>query len=470
MRVFQAHSPRLADAKLRIRGNAAGAPGHRTQRPPSSQIAAADRLWRPPDADILVATINGETPGQGMSARVDSREAWIIAGAALAILTITFGSPYIVTVALKPIAAEMGGQRAVPSAANALAWLGTGVGGLAMGLIADRVGVRWTVVWGALMVCAGLALSSAGGATQLWIGHGVLVGLIGCGGINAPLYVYVTQWFERRRGTALALIASGQYLSGAIWPPLLERAIAAWGWRQTMLGFGVLVACLVVPLALVFLRRPPQPELGAAGAVGQTPARLGPLSPGVTFWLLAAASFLCCVPMAMPQTHLIAFCGDLGFVAGRGALMLSVLLVCAFMSRQFWGWLSDRIGGLMTLLLCSMAQAAAMAGFLFARDEASLFVVSAAFGLGFAGLIPAYVLTARQLFPARDARWRMPMLLLTGTSGMAFGSWSAGAMYDAFGFYAPAFATGLASNLVNLAILATLVTLMLRAQTKRLPA
>jgi MFS family permease len=163
--------------------------------------------------------------------------------------------------------------------------------------------------------------------------------------------------------------------------------------------------------------------------------------------------------MAMPTAHLIALCGDLGLQANTGALMLSVLLSCAFISRQFWGWLSDRIGGLMTLLLGSLAQATAIIAFVFTQDEAGLFAVAAVFGLGFSGLIPAYILTARQLFPAHQASWRMPALLLTGMSGMAAGSWLAGMIYDYAGFYAPAFATGFAFNLANLLIIGNLVLL-----------
>ena len=181
------------------------------------------------------------------------------------------------------------------------------------------------------------------------------------------------------------------------------------------------------------------------------------LRPNTAFALLAVGSFLCCVPMAMPAAHLIALCGDLGMSATRGALMLSVLLSFAFVSRQFWGWLSDRIGGLPTLVLGSVAQGAAVVGFIFTQDEAGLFAVAAAFGLGFAGLIPAYILTARQLFPASEASWRVPTLLLTGMSGMAAGSWLAGVIYDYAGFYAPAFATGLAFNLANLVIVGGLL-------------
>jgi MFS family permease len=182
--------------------------------------------------------------------------------------------------------------------------------------------------------------------------------------------------------------------------------------------------------------------------------------------MLAAASFLCCIPMSIPAAHLIAYCGDIGLTAAKGAAMVSVLLVTAFFSRQLWGWLSDRIGGLKTLLVGSAAQATAMTGFLLTQDEAGLFAVAAVFGLGFSGLVPAYVLTIRQLFPAREAGWRIPALLLTAMTGMATGSWIAGVIYDYAGYYAPAFATGIGANLLHLCIAATLVLLWRRTQPR----
>ena len=398
--------------------------------------------------------------GLELEDRIDSREAWLITVASTIIASIALGAPYIVIVALKSVATDLGGYRSVPSAAASLAMLGTGIGGLGMGWLAERAGVRCVVIFGALMVCAGLALSSGGEVWQLYVGHGLLVGLLGNAAIHAPLYVYVTRWFERRRGTALALIASGQYMAGACWPPLFERAVAAYGWRATMAAFGLVVATLVVPLAVLFLRPPPEAPKATGLAQSEQRARkvLGQ-QPNVVFAMLAGAAFLCCVPMSMPSSHLIALCGDLGVAPTRGAAMLTVLLACAFISRQLWGWISDRIGGLTTLLVGSLAQAAAMTGFIVTQDEMGLLVVAAAFGLGFSGLIPAYILTARQLFPAHEASWRIPTLLLTGMSGMAAGSWLAGVLYDYFGFYAPAFATGLAFNLVNAAIVAALLLL-----------
>jgi len=406
--------------------------------------------------------------------RIDSREAWRITIAATIIAAVALGAPYIVIVALKPVAADFGGFRSVPSAAASLAMLGTGVGGLLMSWLAERVGVRSVVVIGGLMVCAGLVLSSlaapGGEVWRLYAGHGLLVGLIGNAGIHAPLYVYVTRWFERRRGTALALIASGQYVAGAGWPPLFERAIAAYGWRQTMVGFGVLVAVLVVALAAAFLR--PPPEARSAEAHTRTDGERGKvlgLRPNAAFALLAGAAFLCCVPMAMPSSHLIALCGDAGLGPAKGAAMLTVLLTCAFVSRQIWGWISDRIGGLMTVLVGSLAQATAITGFVATQDEMGLLAVAAAFGLGFSGLIPAYMLTARQLFAASEASWRIPTLILTGMSGMAAGSWLAGALYDYFGFYAPAFAAGIGFNLANLGIIAGLLLRRRQSQPRFAP-
>jgi len=402
-----------------------------------------------------------------VGSKIDSREAWVVTVAALAIASACLGAPLVSSVALKHMAADLGGYRSIPSAALSLAMLGTGIGGLAMGLLAERFGVRPIVMFGATMVCVGLMLSASGEVWQLYLGHGIFIGLLGNAAIHAPLYVYVARWFELRRGTAVALIASGQYVAGAVWPPVFERVVAIYGWRQCMIGFGIFVVAFVLPLAALFLRRPPElaeskPGIGGMASDGTV---LG-LPPNLVFGLLAVASFLCCVPMSIPAAHLIAYCGDIGVTAAKGAAMVSVLLVTAFFSRQLWGWISDRIGGLKTLLVGSAAQVTAMTGFLLTQDEAGLFAVAAAFGLGFSGLVPAYILTIRQLFPAREASWRIPALLLMAMSGMAAGSWSAGVIYDYAGYYAPAFATGIGSNLLHLGIAATLVVLWRRVSVR----
>jgi MFS family permease len=395
---------------------------------------------------------------EDMAASIETRASWTVAFAALAILSVAYGAPLVVVVALRPIAetfaaAEAGPVRSVPALASSLTYLGVGVGGVLMGWLAGRVGTRPVATAGGLMVGAGLALSAGGAEWQLVLGHGLLVGLLGIGALYGPLMTYVSMWFDRRRGTALALVSSGLYVAGAVWPTVFERSIAAFGWRPTMLAFGLFASAAIAPLAALVLR--PPPTLPAPGARGVGPAAGGPvlgLRPGVAHTLLAAASFLCCVPMAMPAAHLVAHCGDLGISARHGAAMLSVLLVAAFASRQLWGWVSDRIGGVNTVLAGSACQTAGMALFLATQDEAGLFAVSAAFGLGFGGIVPAYVLAVRELFPAAEASWRVPALLFMTMSGMATGSWLAGALYDRLGSYAPAFAAGIAANLLNLAV------------------
>ncbi|MGN6750524.1 MAG: MFS transporter, partial [Xanthobacteraceae bacterium] len=173
------------------------------------------------------------------SSTIETRESWIVASVALLVMMMAFGAAWIIAVALKDIASELGGTRSVPALASSLAWLGQGAGGILMGRLADRVGTRWTVISGTLMIGVGLSISTIGTPWALWIGHGLFMGLIGLGGINAPMYIYVSRWFDRRRGSALALISSGSYLAGALWPPLFERAIAGFGWRQTMLCYAV---------------------------------------------------------------------------------------------------------------------------------------------------------------------------------------------------------------------------------------
>jgi MFS family permease len=390
---------------------------------------------------------------------IESRGSWIVALTALGIYSVSFGAPVITVVALKTIATDLGSPRSVPALSFSLAWFGAAVGGVGLGWLADRIGIRWVVVGGAFSIAAGLILSSLGNATALLVGHGVFIGLLGNGGINAPVYVYVSRWFDKRRGSAIALISSGMYLAGVIWPTPFERAIAAIGWRHTMLVYAVFAVVAILPAAIIMFR--PAPEEASAGVAASEPvhrARVLGWPPRAVQALLCFAGFLCCIPMAMPQGHLVAFCSDLGIPAAHGAAMLSVLLACAAVSRQFWGFLADRFGGLRTVLAGSVCQIVAMTGFLLTQDEAGLFAVAAIFGLGFSGIIPAYVVAVRDLFPSSEASWRVPVVLLFNGSGMAAGGWLAGAIYDYAGFYGAAFAAGIVANLVHIVVIGTLVS------------
>ena len=381
----------------------------------------------------------------------------MVASAALLVMSVAFGAPWIAVVGLKDIAAEVNGQRSIPALAGALVWFGSGVGGILMGRVAERVGVRWTVVSGSLMIAAGLALSTLGPSLPLYIGHGLFIGMLGLGGINAPFYIYVSRWFDRRRGSALALISSGSFLAGAIWPSIFERAIAYAGWRHAMLFYAAVELIIIVPAAIIVLEPPPESPLRfSASRTARGSERVLGWPPNLVFVLQACAIFTCCVPMSIPQAHLVAYCSDLGISPVHGAAMLSVLLAMAFLSRQVWGAMSDRLGGLYTMLAGSACQTVGLAAFLLTQNELGLFTVSAAFGFGFSGLVPANILTSRELFPVGEAYWRMPTLLLCSGMGMATGSWSGGVLYDHFGYYAPAFAAGVAVSMINFMIVGAL--------------
>jgi len=297
--------------------------------------------------------------------RVDSRAAWMTAWLVLAILSVSYGSPLLIVVGMKPIQESLGIERSVVALAGALVWVGTGAGGIFMGWLADRIGIRPTVFIGGCMIAGGLALSSLGQVWALYVGHGLMVGLLGNGGVYPPLLVYVSRWFERRRGAAIALISSGQYVAGVLWPSLFERGLAGIGWQTLMLGYAGIVLVLVVPAT--FLLKPPPlaaPLARPLRAGASQGGRIAGLHPNMVQTLICVAGFCCCIPMSVPSAHIVAFCGDIGIKPTHGAAMLSVMLGSAFLARQAWGALADRIGGLRTVMVGSSCQAVAIACFL----------------------------------------------------------------------------------------------------------
>ena len=402
------------------------------------------------------ATDGDISRASGLDGRASWRAAWLV----LAILSISYGSPLLIVVGMTTMQDALGTSRSVLALAGSLVWVGTGAGGIFMGWLADRIGVRTTVIIGACMIAGGLALSSAGTIWALYIGHGLMIGLLGNGGVYPPLLVYVSRWFDRRRGAAIALISSGQYVAGVAWPSLFERAIDGIGWQITMLAYACVVLLFILPATFALKPVPAAPAPRAVRAATGTPTqvrRVAGLHPNLAQALICLAGFCCCIPMSVPSAHLVAFCGDIGISRTHGAAMLSVMLGAAFLARQGWGALADRIGGLRTVMTGSACQAVAIACFLLTQDEVGLFAIAAAFGLGFSGIIPSYAVTIRDLFPAAEASWRIPITLFTAMSGMAFGSWFAGALYDHFGYYAPAFGISVVFNLANLAIIGFLV-------------
>src|SRR3982075_1232706 len=347
--------------------------------------------------------------------------------ASLALMTLGGVAMYGVVVALPAVQAEFGVARADASLPYTLTMVGFGVGGILMGRLSDRFGVIVPVVIGALSLGAGFLL--CGMSVTLWqfsLAHGLLAGLLGCAATFAPLVADTSMWFTRRRGMAVAICASGNYLAGALWPPVLQHFFETAGWRATYVGLGAFCLATMLPLALLLRKRPPLPGQATSGAAAIRPDRPLGLTPNALLALLSVAGLACCIAMSMPQVHIVAYCGDLGYGAARGAEMLAVMLGFGIVSRLVSGVICDRIGGLRTLLLGSMLQGLALLLFLPFDGLVSLYVIAALFGLFQGGLVPSYAIIVREHFPAAEAGARVGTVLMCTLFGMAVGGWMSG--------------------------------------------
>jgi MFS family permease len=387
---------------------------------------------------------------------VDSRYAWGRLAIALVLMTVGSSAMYVVAVVLPSVQAEFGIARADASLPYTLLMVGFGLGGVFMGRLADRRGVAVPLAIGAAGLGIGfVAAALAGNIWSFAIAHGVLLGLVGSSASFAPLVADTSLWFERRRGIAVAICASGNYVAGAIWPPIVQHFVESVGWRHTYLGLGAFSVVTMGALSFFMRARPPAvaaaPTAAKANASMVSERPFG-LSKNTAQTLLCIAGVACCVAMSMPQVHIVAYCGDLGYGAARGAQMLSLMLAFGVVSRLVSGAICDRIGGLRTLLLGSALQGAALLLFLPFDSLASLYVVSALFGLFQGGIVPSYAIIVREHFPAAEAGARTGTILMFTLFGMALGGWMSGKVFDLTGSYHAAFLNGIGWNLLNLTI------------------
>ncbi|HEY7205998.1 MAG TPA: MFS transporter [Methylomirabilota bacterium] len=374
-------------------------------------------------------------------------------GAALVLSAIGGVGMWSVIVALPAVQAEFGVARSAASLPYTMTMIAFGFGGIVMGRLSDRLGIMPPVVGGAVLL--GLGYAAASQATSLWqfiLTQGVLVGAASSASF-APIIADTSLWFTRHRGMAVAIIASGSYVAGTVWPPVVQHFIQAVGWRHTYLGIAVFCVATMLPLALALRRRSPLGETaGASPRAAQRPARPLGMSPGALQAVLILAGLSCCVAMSMPQVHIVAYSADLGHGAARGAQMLSLMLGFGVVSRLASGWICDRIGGRRTLLLGSSLQMLALVLFLPFDGLASLYTLSALFGLFQGGIVPAYAVIIREFYPPEEAGVRVATVLMATVFGMALGGWMSGVIYDLTGSYQTAFVNGILWNLLNVAI------------------
>jgi len=395
---------------------------------------------------------------------VDSGYAWRRLAVSLALSTIGGIGLWSAIVALPAIEAEFGIDRGAASLPYTATMVGFAAGGVLMGRLADRFGIMLPVIVGPLMLGVGyLAAASAATLWQFLLAQALLVGMLGSSATFGPLVADVSLWFRRRRGIAIAIVASGNYLAGTLWPPLLQHAIEAVGWRAAHVGIAVLCVVTMLPLALFLRRRALVEDAGVALGARDIAGTLR-MSPGALQVLLVVAALSCCIAMSMPQVHIVAYCGDLGYGVARGAEMLSLMLGLGIVSRLVSGLIADRIGGVGTLILGSTLQCLALLFYLPFDGLTSLYVVSALFGLSQGGIVPSYALIVRDYFPAREAGARVSLVLMATVVGMAIGGWMSGAIYDLTGSYQAAFLNGIAWNLLNTSIALWLLIGRLRSR------
>ena len=389
----------------------------------------------------------------------DSPYAAMRLGITLLLMTLSAAGMYVVPVVLPAVQAEFGVARADASVPYSLLMIGFGLGGVLMGRLADRFGVMAPLILGGISLGIGFIVAgNATGMATFNVSHGILIGLLGCSAGFAPLLADTALWWVRRRGMAVAICASGNYLGGAVWPPIVQHFIETVGWRQTYIGMGIFCGTAVVLLALAMRERPPvQAAHSAAEQSAMADERPFGLSPQLALGLLMVAGVACCVAMSMPQVHIVAYCGDLGYGPARGAEMLAIMLGFGIVSRLVSGYICDHIGGLRTLLLGSILQGVALFLFLPFTGLVSLYVISALFGLFQGGIVPAYAIIVREHFGPRHAAARTGLVIMSTLLGMALGGWMSGKAFDLTGSYQAAFLNGIAWNFLNLAIVMALL-------------
>jgi MFS family permease len=394
----------------------------------------------------------GPKPASG----IDSSYAWVRLAVALLLSAVGSVGMWSFVVALPAVQADFGIARGEASLAFTLTMFGFGIGGVVMGRLADRFGIVVPGILGAVALGAGYGLSAiAGGIGTFALAQGLLG--LGSAATFGPLMTDISHWFVRRRGIAVAIVSSGNYLGGTIWPPIVQHFIETDGWRTTQMWVGVFCIVALIPGSLLLRRRAPAQHsaVSSANAAGKL-GTLG-ISANALMVLLSIAGIACCVAMAMPQVHIVAYCGDLGYGPARGAEMLSMMLGFGLISRIASGFIADRIGGVATLLLSSVLQGVALLLYTFFDGLFSLYVISALFGLFQGGIVPMYALIVREYFAPQQAGTRIGLVLLATLGGMALGGWMSGLIFDLTGSYQAAFLNGLAWNLVNVSIAAWLM-------------
>ncbi len=396
----------------------------------------------------------------------DSRYSW--SRLAVTLLIAVFGNVgmWAIIVVMPALEAEFGTSRAATSLPYTLCMVGFATGNLVMGRVVDRLGITRALIAASTMMSVGFALSAVSGSIHILAVLHLLVGF-GSATFFGPLIADISHWFMRRRGIAVAIAASGNYIAGSIWPLALAGILEDGGWRMAYWVIAGVSCLVVIPASFLLRTSVPAEATRRAETAASLNARRIDLSPRALQLLLAVAGISCCVAMSMPQVHIVSFCVDLGYGPAVGAEMLSLMLAGGVVARLVSGMLADRLGGVKTLLIGSTLQMLALVLYLPTSGLTSLYIVSLVFGLSQGGIVPSYAVVVREYLPAREAGARIGLVMMATIVGMALGGWMSGWIYDVTGSYQMAFLNGIGWNALNVGLIATI---LLRSRPRPQPA
>ncbi|SHM28814.1 Sugar phosphate permease [Roseovarius litoreus] len=394
---------------------------------------------------------------------LDSRYAWTRLAISLAIATIGNVGMWAIIVIMPAVQAEFAIDRADASLPYTLTMVGFALGNLVIGRIVDRFGITLALSAAAVLIAGSTALAALAPSVLILSALQFVIGF-GTAASFGPLIADVSLWFLKRRGIAVAITASGNYLSGAFWPVILSGVLAEQGWRAVYMVLAVVTVATVLPLAMFLRRRVPMAATERADAASSLRAKAAGFPPRTLMLMLGLAGVGCCVAMSMPQVHIVSLCVDLGYGPAVGGQMLSLMLLGGVASRLVSGLLADRLGGVMTLLIGSALQCLALFLYLPSGGLVSLYMVSLIFGLAQGGIVPSYALVVREYMPSQEAGRRVGFVIMATILGMALGGWMSGWIYDVTGGYHMAFINGIVWNVLNIAIM---VLILMRTRPRK---
>lgn len=385
----------------------------------------------------------------------DSQQAWFRLAIIFTMSVIGTAGMWSVVIILPNIQSEFALDRAASTYPYVATMFGYGIGNVIIGRMLDRIGIKKPIIFALSLLVASYILSIFVrdvfflSVIQFFLGFSAAA-------FFGPMMADISNYFYRRKGLAVSLVASGQHLCGAIWPFLIKDFLLDGDWRNAHLFIAIVCSILIPILFYLLGNKKPKVDLNQNLSSRKedinSKVKLSISNKRVQVLLMFAGVF-CCVAMSMPQVHIVPLCIDNGYGLAVGTEILSFMLFAAVASRVIFGFLSDKIGPIQTLLLGSSLQAISLTMFLPFNSQLSLYIVAIFFGLSQGGIVPIYAVIISKFLPSNEVAERVGLLIFATIVGMSLGGWLSGEIYDLTKSYKLAFINGIFWNIINLCIM-----------------